>query len=801
MLVSIDWLKAMLPGLDAPPDAISDRLTAAGLEVEGLTRLSDALRGVAVAEVVALERHPKADKLQIATVETGAGRLRVVCGAPNVAVGQKVPFAPLGVTLPNGLTLEPREIRGVTSEGMLCAEDELGLSGDHEGLLVLDPAAPVGASVAEVLGRTDVILEIGVTPNRPDALSHFGVARELAALLSLPPPELPPGPVEADERAEKRARVRIEDRDGCALYAARIVTGVRVGPSPRWVQDRLTSLGLRPISNVVDATNLVLLELGQPLHAFDLDRLSGSEIRVRSAGSDERIRLLDGSQKVLDEGDLVIADAERPVALAGVMGGADSEVGSASTAVLLESAWFLPPRVRRSAKRHGLHTEASHRFERGADLGMVERALDRCAALVAEWAGGVVLSGRLVETGTTVARSPVPIRPQRAALLLGRPVTAAEVESSLRRLGLGAAAPAEPNPAGALWFSPPSWRTDLSIEADLIEEVGRLAGYDGLPDAPMAAASSPGLEGDAEAEVRAALVAEGGLETISLAFCAPGRAEAFAEDPAVQVANPLGEESRLLRPSLLPALLEAARHNQDQLPSVTDLFLFEIGRSFGWGVPGPLPVEKNRVAVLLRGRRHPAGWSSGAELVDAYDLKGALEGLFDHFRVCPRYEAAERPCFHPRSSTRLALAGQTLGWLGELHPALAQTIGLDGPPVFVAELSVDLLAAKRGSRPNHRPLPRHPPAERDLSFFLDASVEAAAVFEAVARAAPPELEAVRVFDVYEGPGVPEGDKSLALSLTFRAVDRTLSGAEVDRAQAEIVAEIQSAVGARLRSGT
>lgn len=808
MLVSIDWLKELLPALNETPDAIAGRLTAAGLEVEGLTSLAAALDGVVVAEVKKVEPHPKADKLRLATVSDGAEEQVVVCGAPNVAEGQKVALAKLGVTLPNGLTMEPRKIRGVASAGMLCAEDELGLSDDHDGIMVLPPETAVGTPVSAAVGLTDVVLELGVTPNRPDALSQLGVAREFAALAGLEAPERTGAPAESGEAASALASVGIEAPEACGRYAARVITGVKLGPSPKHVQERLRAVGQRPISNIVDATNVVLMELGQPLHAFDLDRLVGEKVSARLARKGEVIELLDGSKKKLHPDDLVIADAERPVALAGVMGGANSEVGEegqATTRVLLESAWFNPSRVRKTAKRHGLHTEASHRFERGVDPEGVVRALDRAAALIVEWAGGTVHPGVLGAEGQLPERAPIPIRAARAASLIGRSIDDAEVKACLTALGLvPAEAPAD-GPEGASWWLAPSWRVDLEIEADLIEEVGRFAGYDAVEAAMPSGSSAPwrtAPERDPEAEARQALVGAGFYETISLAFVSPAKGQAFLPEgrAPVRVANPLGEETGWMRSSLLPALLDAARHNQDLLPSQTNLRLFELGGAFAWGESETLPEEDPRVGILLRGRRAPISWASGTEMVDVFDLKGVLEGFFDAFRVEPDWEAGEQAWLHPRSSTRLVQSGRELGWMGELHPDLAEQLGLEGPPVFVAELSLAALEAARGELALHRTLPKLPPAQRDLSFFVDQAVPSARLLSAARTAGADNLEGVRLFDVYEGKGVPEGQRSLAIELVFRAADRTLADAEVDAAVKTVVSAVAAQTGARLRDG-
>lgn len=811
MLVSIEWLRSLLPELDlSSPTTLADQLTALGLEVEGISSLAEALNGVVVGYVRSAESHPKADRLRVTSVFDGTSEHTVVCGAPNVAAGQKVAFATLGTTLPNGLTMEPRKIRGVASQGMLCSNDELGLAGDTSGILILPETAEAGKPLAEVLGRTDVVLELGITPNRPDALSHLGVARDIAALNGASLPKIV-SPVVETNSAETASsiRVEIEDKEGCHRYAARVIKDIKLGPSPAWVQDRLRALNQRPISNVVDATNIVLLEMGQPLHAFDRQRLHGDTITVRRAHAGEPLELLDGRNIKLHPEDLVIADKERPVALAGVMGGANSEVqfGDESqpitTEVLLESAYFHPSCVRRTAKRYGLHTEASHRFERGVDPAAIEAALDRCADLIREWSGGTVLKGRVVTEVKPFEAPSIPIRAKRASMLLGRPVSEEEVTGSLTRLGLSSIdTPPSPQLKGASWFQSPSWRVDLNIEADLIEEVGRLAGYDQIEAKVPSSAAQSTLSSapKVEAQVRDMLIGDGFLETISLSFASPEKSKWFCPEGStpVRLVNPLGEETSQMRPSLLPALLDAARHNQTQLPSITDLRLFEIGVTFGWLTSETLPQEEQWVSGVIRGRQRPKGWSSDSTQLDVYDLKAVVERLCDGFRIEPQYEVYDCPYLHPRSATRMTQQGQVLGHIGELHPDVAESFGLEGPPVFIFELSLNQLSHHRGAEPKHRPLPKQPPAQRDLSFFVGLDVSAANVVDAVHRARVENLESVNIFDVYEGKGVPKGMKSIAFELTFRASDRTLSDKEIDQAQAQIVESLASKVGAQIR---
>jgi phenylalanyl-tRNA synthetase beta chain len=823
---SIKWIRELLPKLKATPEQIAKRLSNAGIEVESLVTEASGLEQVIVGEVKSLRPHPDADALRIAEVFDGDRTLTVVCGAPNVAEGQKVAFAQLDARLPNGMHIERRKIRGVESEGMICSEAELGLSDDSSGIIVLKPRARAGRPLQKELELDDHLMEIAATPNRPDVLSHHGLARELAAIFGLPQPRVSVRLREAKESATQRAKVEIKDPKRCSKYVGRVVVGVRVGPSPEEVVRRLKAVGLRSISNVVDATNLVLLELGHPLHAFDLDKLHGGRIVVRTAEPGEKLVTLDEVERTLDADDCVIADQQRAVALGGVMGGLETEVTGETTNLLLEAAVFDPRSVRRTSKRLALHTEASHRFERGADPEMVEAAIDRCAQLIVELAGGQVLKGRLVAEKAQLKRAVVPIRPSRAARVLGRSVDKAEVKSALLLLGLRqvkkpeklpknpqkqAKAFKKPDMSDAAWFEVPSWRVDLSREEDLIEEVARLGGFGAIPTLMPPAPSTPWREApaaDAERRVKALLASEGFLETIALAFNSRKDVAAFSLDAqvAVLVANPLGEESALMRMSLLPSLLRAARHNQDMLPSATDLRLFEVGKTFAWSTPpAKLPIETQHVSMVVRGHRVPPTWAArdakgAVPVVDAFDLKATAERVLEAFRVFgASFVPDESPHLHPRSATRIELLSRTLGHLGELHPDVMASFGLEGPPVFVLDLLLDAIAEVGGGVAAFKPLPKHPPARRDLSFFIGRDIPSARVLEVVKKASTATLEATDIFDVYEGQGLPEGKRSLAVSMIFRAPDRTLTDDEVERAQAAIIERLSAELGAEIRS--
>lgn len=807
MKISIEWIKELLPALDATADEIATRLSKSGFEVEGVTRIADAFQNVVVGHVRAVDPHPDADSIRVTKVFDGENELTVVCGAPNVAKGQKVAFAKIGAKLPNGMEIARRKIRGVESEGMICSESELGFSDESDGIIVLDGSAKAGRPIARVLGLEDVVLEIAVTPNRPDALSHFGMARELAALFDVRLKEPRAKLREVKAAATSAAKIELAS-DRCAKYVGRVIRGVKVGPSPAWVEKRLRAVGSRSISNVVDATNLALLELGHPLHAFDLATLSGAKIIVRQAADGEKLVTLDKAERALTADDLVIADAEKAVALAGVMGGLHTEVTAGTTDILLEAALFDPSSVRRTARRTALHTEASHRFERGVDAEAIERAADRCAELIVELAGGEVLRGYTQAKKKLPARPVVGVRPARAALVLGRDVEAKEVKSTMKKLGFESRPPKK----GYLYFRSPSWRVDISREEDLIEEVARVAGFDEIPTLmpPMTGKVwEKSIVRDPERRVRELLAHRGFLEAISLAFNARAHCEAFGIDlkNAVEVANPLGEESALMRRSLLPSLLRAARHNQDVLPSISDLRMFEIGNTFEWdSVPAQLPVEQKHIALLFRGHRLPESWAAKdakgvVPQLDAFDVKASVEVLLNEFRIQgARFVPADDLAWlHPRSATRVVLGEEELGVFGELHPDVMGRFGLEGAPVFVADLLLDALARREGGHARFVPLARHPPARRDLSFFVEKTVSAEKILAAV-RGGVDHLESVEIFDVYEGKDAAEKRRSIAVAMVFRAPDRTLTDAEVEAKQASIISALQQHVGAEIRSG-
>jgi phenylalanyl-tRNA synthetase beta chain len=814
--VALGWLAEWIPLPDSR-EALMERLTVGGLEIESVERTGPALEGVVVGQVVACERHPDADRLSVCRVDAGGDEpVEVVCGAPNVARDQKIAFAPAGTVLPDGTKLKKTKIRGVVSRGMICSARELALGDDHEGILVLDATAPVGVPAREVLGGGDTVLEIEITPNRGDWASLLGIAREVRSHFGgeLTPPDT--HPAEAGDEAASAVAVEIEAADGCPRYVARVVRGVAVGPSPEWLRERLEAAGVRAINNVVDVTNLVMLEFGQPLHAFDLATLRGGRVRVRRATPGEKLVTLDGETRALEASDLVIGDAERGIALAGVMGGAETEVSEATTEVLIESAQFHPTDVRRTARRLGLHSESSYRFERGVDPEGVARAADRAARLLAELAGGSVAPGRVEARGTALPHTDrVSLDPARVNRLLGTDLSADEVAALLHRADFDTEAP-DPEAEGApLVARVPSWRHDVEGPADLVEEVARIHGYDRvpttLPVAPLTPVSEP--PGRALAErVRDGLAAQGLLECITLPFAPaddPERLGLAADDPrrrSVRLRNPIQEEHPELRTSLLPSLLRAAQHNLAR--QVEDLRLFEVGPCFlarggGAGEEG-LPAEPMAVAGLITRGERPGLWEPRERIPLFFLGKGVAERvLFDlGYAAWCRSESSSRgegaePYHHPGAAARFGVGERVIGSVGELHPEAAARFGIEVPCV-VFELALDELLEAPRRETEFREISRQPAARRDLAVLIDRAAPAGEVREAILATGGAELVSAELFDRYEGRGVPEGKVSLAFRLVFQRTDRAVRDAEIAKRVDRVVKMLAHRFGAQLR---
>ncbi len=829
MRISYRWLRELLPELAASPDEVADRLSFAGLAVDAIEHLGDALRALEVVRVTGLEPHPKRSGLRLVAVERRSGTQRVVCGARNVPdPGGYVVLAPLGSRLPGlDFTLEPREIGGVLSEGMLVSEAELGLAEQAEGILIVKSTTEPGTPFLQVFPEADdVIFELDVTPNRPDALGHVGVARELAALFALPfqEPSRDAEPAATDE-LEKLIRIENQAPDRCPHYAAAAVLNVSVGPSPKWMQWRLHRLGIRPISNVVDVTNWLLLEFGQPLHAFDLDRIGGKLIRIRQAAAAERFTTLDGIQRTLETDDLVICDAEGPAALAGVMGGADSEIQESTRQVLLECAYFMPGGVRRSARRHGLHTESSHRFERGVNFGAIEVVLARAKAMLVELAGASAVPGMLHARGKPLELPRISLRARHMQRLLGSEIPFDEALSHLNRLGLQVESVEDGAEGKRATVRGASFRPDIRIEADLIEEVARVHGLEKIPTrlpriAPQAVRSS----GKLEREIADIAVALGLSEALTYAFVAKRDLEAVsALPPVVALENPLTEERSVMRTSLLPGLLEALRRAERRGERAARLF--SVGARFLPPAPPAsaraaearprhpddqlLPEERPSFAALLAGPRTEPLTLKPAE-VDVFDAKGLAVELIERLtRAVASVRALtgeKAPAhLHPRGAAELLVEGVPVGVFGPLHPDVVDAFDLAGPAQII-ELDLAQLEAVGKRMPRYQPIPKLPAIVRDLSLVVDEQVPAGTVQELISKAAGELCESVELAALFQGGSVPAGQRSLTYRVVYRDPKsrtdvehaRTLTDKEVDQLQAQVLRVAQQELGATLR---
>jgi phenylalanyl-tRNA synthetase beta chain len=785
--VSVAWLRELVDIGAMPVAELAHRLTMAGLEVEEVTPVAADFSGIVVAHVKSVAPHPNADKLRVTEVDAGTGEtLTIVCGAPNVAAGQKVPCALVGARLP-GLEIKRAKLRGVESSGMLCSARELGLSQDHAGLLILDDDAPVGRDVREVLALDDTYLTLKLTPNRGDCLSMLGIARDLAAItgaaLRLPPA----APVQ--EAISDRREVRIEEPAACGHYFGRVIRGIdSAARTPQWMARRLERAGLRAISPLVDITNYVMLERGQPMHAFDQSKLRGA-IGVRFMRPGERVKLLNEQVVEYQPELLAITDESGPVALGGVMGGHDSMVGAGTTEVFFEAAFFAPRAVQGRARSLALTSDAAYRFERGVDPNGAGAAIERATQLTLELCGG--RAGPLTHAaGDAPRRASVTLRPERARALLGYPVADAQMHGILQRLSC-----LPEGGAGALRVTPPSWRFDLEIEEDFIEEVARIHGYEHVPDAAPRS-SLPMLPVAAGTRDRFALrhllAGLGYQEVVNYSFVSAESERDFAGNEApVRLANPIASHLGVMRTTLLGGLVQTLRSNLNRgEPRVR---VFEIGRCFE-GDAASIDVQPERVAGLAYGLRWPEQWAEKGSRIDFYDAKGDVEVL-----------AGERPlefvrgahaAFHPGRSAEVRLAGRAIGHLGELHPRLAQKYELtDGAVAF--ELATGPLL--EGRKPAFRGLSRMPVVRRDYAFTVSESTPAGDILGAVRGRVPAFVRAVEVFDQYRGKGVEPGKKSLALRIVMQDTDRTLTDSEVEGVMASIREQLNQQFQAKPRT--
>lgn len=783
MRFSENWLRSLIdPALTS--EALAELLTMSGLEVEAREAVAPAFSGVVVATVASVEPHPNADRLSVCRVDTGVETLQVVCGAPNVRAGMRVACARVGARLP-GLAVERVQVRGVESRGMLCSARELGLGDDHGGVLEVDADCAVGSDLRAQLDLDDWLVTLKLTPNRGDCLSILGLARELAALTDKPfaaPQIVPVTSTLDDERA-----VWLQAGSGCPRYCGRVLASLdAAAPSPAWLRRRLERCGVRPISAIVDVTNYVMLELGQPLHAFDLAQLEG-DIRVRLARAEERIKLLDGRDVALDSAHMVIADERKVLALAGVMGGEASGVSASTGAIFLESAFFDPTIVAQASRGLEIASDAAYRFERGVDFGLARAAMERASALILEICGGQ--AGPVTEVLAALpARNPVSLRAERVQRVLGIDLDTARIERILRSLGFAIV-----RQAGTFVVTAPSYRFDIEIEEDLIEEIARVHGYENIaPTLPVA--STPILALPERIvpthAIKRALAARDYFEVVTFSFVDRELETDFATavDP-VAVLNPIASQMAVMRSTLLGSLIECVRFNVARKQE--RVRIFEVATCFERETAGFRQTE--RVAGLCYGSAYTEQWGERSRAVDFYDVRADLGAVIGHEQL--RFEPGVHPAFHPGQCARVLIGGDEVGWIGALHPACQQKYEL---PSAVVGFEIDLDAIRSRVLPAYQPLPRSQPVRRDIALLVDEDLPAARLRDAIFDAGKPLVRAVVVFDVYTGQGIPDGRKSLAFRVLLQDTERTLTDGEVDAHLQHIVNVVQQKHGAALR---
>jgi phenylalanyl-tRNA synthetase beta chain len=795
MKLTLNWLKDFVD-IDLETRKLVELLDFSGTKVEAVNTPGEHLRGIVVAEVLNIEEHPNADTLVLVDVRTDGAEQRVVCGARNFSVGDRVPLAQVGARL-QGMEITERKIRGESSRGMLCSGAELGVSRDHSGILVLPPDTELGADVVPALGLDDTLFELEITLNRPDCMSVLGVAREIAALTGqkLRRPEVG---LDVAGDVSSPVSVRIEDPEACPRYLARYVEGLEIGPSPHWLATRLLACGVRPISNVVDVTNYVLLELGHPLHAFDGDRVAQSSIAVRRAKAGARFRTLDGIERELHPDDLLIADEAGPIALAGVMGGEESEVSESTTRVILESAYFDPPTIAFTARRQNLRTEASARFERGMDVEMVPFAAERAAQLLSELAGGRVSATVTDEYPTRIERARVRLRPSRTDKLLGITISRSEQAERLRSIEMEVS-----DATGTLDVLVPIFRPDIRREVDLIEEVARLHGFQELPST-LPKGATGGLERNqrAERKLRAVLADLGVYEAVTPSLIAPEDVERLGLDESnptrrmVEVTNPMAEDERAMRTTLLPSLLKAVALNRAQ--RAEGMALFEVARIYE-PTGDQLPQEGLVLAAAFSGLRRAQEWTGPARTWDFFGVKGVLEAAFESMGLeAPGFAPATGMPFHPTRAATVSLGAVPLGALGELHPEICERFDV-AERTLVFELSLAPLFEALPERVQLQAPSRYPGAYLDLAVVVEEAVAAGKVREVIARAGVPEVVSVRLFDVYRGEQVATGMKSLAFALEMRIEGRTMTDDEALEVRDRILPALQERTGGTIRA--
>jgi phenylalanyl-tRNA synthetase beta chain len=810
MKVPLSWLHELVE-FDVPLAELRQRLTMAGLEVEDVEQVGSTWQGVTIGRILELAAHPRRESLNVAHVDLGGRNVTVVTGAPNLTVGDIVPHVAPGGRLPTG-EVGARDFGGITSEGMVCSGDELDISPDKDGIYIFEPNAPVGQALEDFLQET--VLDIYITANRPDCMSMMGVAREVHALFGAPYTAymlrlLDPAAARVtgspgEPGAEELLSVRIEDPTGCPRFTASVARGIDIRPSPNWLQRRLHFAGVRPISNVVDVTNYVMLEVGQPLHAFDAQRLGSQTIVVRRAHEGERLRTLDGEERVLSSSMMVVADEHRARSLAGTLGGEDSEIADITREVIFEGASWDRASIRGASARLGLASEASRRFGRGVDPDLTALGVARATELTLELAGGKAARGLVDEYPGRETPRTIQLRPEQIDALIGLHYPREQVVTTLSALGFPLVEREQD-----LIVTVPGWRRfDVEGRADLAEEVGRVAGFDLVPSTtPTGALPSPRPDGDAgfadELRARTTLAAAGLQEVITYSLVDPSLADELLAEPApsdslgnapIRIANPQSVEQSVLRPSLLGSLLQTVRANLRQRDRV---LIYELARTWHGSLDTTID-ERRHVGIAMVGPRSPRHWSKTDQAMDYFDLKGVVDALCGAFRARVSYVPSRHPSLRPGRTADVCADGVRLGTLGQLHPAVADRFDLDGPGLLVAEIDFERLLRAAEPLQTVRTPSRFPPADRDVAVVVDEATPHADVEAAIRVAAGPLLETVQLFDVYRGQSIAAGRKSLAFALRYRASDRTLEDEQVAAAHARVEAALRDQFGAEVR---
>ena len=791
MKFSEKWLRQWV-NIEVDTQELVDKITMAGLEVDDVEAVAGEFTGVIIGEIVACEQHPDADKLRVTQVSTGSESFQVVCGAPNARIGIKVPFATVGAVLPGNFKIKKAKLRGVESFGMLCAEEELGMAESSDGLMELPLDATVGQDIREYLSLDDKIIDVDLTPNRGDCLSIAGLVREVSAnfLADVTEEQV----AEVAPAIDDTFKVNIDAPQGCPRYVGRVIRNVDVSRSaPLWLTERLRRSGIRSIDPVVDVTNYVMLELGQPMHGFDLDTLSGS-IHVRMAKAEEKLTLLDGQEVTLNDNTLVIADEQKALAIAGVMGGEGSGVSEKTRNIFLESAFFDPITIAGKARSYGLHTDSSHRFERGVDFQLQKKAVERATALIVDICGGE--PGPVMEVASEAhlpALREVTLRSEKVTSLLGMAIENSHIEALLSRLGLGLVVDGD----GRWKVSVPSWRFDISIAEDLVEELGRIYGYNNLPDStPTALLKMKQVDESQvqESDIRRALTARGYQETVCFSFIAPELHKLFdPQHEPVALSNPIASDLSVMRTTLLPGLVKTAGYNLNRQQS--RVRLFETGLTFV--KEGDELKQEPMLAALITGSRHPESWQGKAEAVDFFDLKGDFEAVFELGQAGNEFvfRKGEHAAMHPGQCAEIVRDGNVIGHMGALHPSLAKTMDMPAA-VYLVELS--LKAVTEGKVTSFSALSKYPEVRRDLALVVSASIAAGEIERAIESEAGELLRRVNTFDVYAGQGIEEGCKSLAMGLTLQHPSCTLKDDEVNELVDRVVTRLKQEFNASLR---